>query len=100
VTSPEVTERKEMSDELFDQLEAIFAYDQGATNSGVHDEQLRRRLCEEFDALSEEEARLRLSRWIRDGLLGEKALAEGYGWEDARDFLNWIDFGAFRSNDG
>jgi hypothetical protein len=85
-----------MSDPLFDQLDAIHAYDSGCVDSGVHDEQLRARLVSELDALPEGEVRLRLSRWVRNTLLSDEAIAQGYGWEDALAFLGWIDTGDYR----
>jgi hypothetical protein len=88
-----------MDDPLFDQLEAIHAYDTGSTDSGVHDEQLRARLVAELVELNpweNAEARRRLSVWVREAYLSEEAMVKGYGWEDALEFLTWIDTGEFR----
>jgi hypothetical protein len=88
-----------MDDPLFDQLEAIHAYDTGSTDSGVHDEQLRGRLIAELVELNpweNAEARKRLSVWVREAYLSDEAMAKGYGWEDALEFLTWIDTGEFR----
>lgn len=82
-----------MNDPLFDQLEAIHAYDVGAVDSGVHDEVPRRRLKEELFSLPEDELRLRLSRWVREAYLSDAGLESGYGWEDALEFLRWVDAG-------
>ena len=37
--------------------------------------------------------RLSLSRYIRDTMLSDAALAEGKGWEDVLSFLDWVDGG-------
>lgn len=86
-----------MTDALFDQLSRIHAYDTGDRGSGLHDKPLRARLVAEFDALSDDELRLRLSRWVRGAYLSDDAIAQGYGWEDALKFLRWIDEGDFRA---
>jgi hypothetical protein len=69
-----------MDDPLFDQLEAIHAYDTGSTDSGVHDEQLRARLVAELVELNpweNAEARRRLSVWVREAYLSEEAMVKG-----------------------
>jgi hypothetical protein len=82
-----------MSDKLFDQLEGLFAYDEGALDSGVRDEALRAKLQREVAAMSPNELRLRLSVWVREHYLSDDALALGYGIEDAASFWKWIDDG-------
>jgi hypothetical protein len=82
--------------EVFDRLEAIYAYDKGAVDSGVKDERLRAELMAQIDSASEDEFRLEFSRWLRNGLLSEEALAQGYGWEDVQSFCEWIKSGDCR----
>jgi hypothetical protein len=72
-------------DRAWDKLEAIYAYDTGSTDTGIHDEGLRDRLVAILDAASEEDVRLSLTRWVRDAYLSDEALGNGYGWEDARE---------------
>jgi hypothetical protein len=69
-----------------------YAYDQGATDSGIHDDLAKDAF---FDWLHEfakdtETERLTLSRWIRDYWLSEEALAQGYGIEDVKSYLEWL----------
>lgn len=81
-------------DELRDALEGLFAYDEGATDSGIHDEGLRKRCMQEVEerkALGETLPRLLVSRMVRDMWLSEEALAQGYGIEDAIGFTEWLD---------
>lgn len=83
-------------DVLWDTLEGIFAYEEGFTDSGIHDP-LRRSACAKMvDAMSEKELRLSLSRWVREKYLSEEALLKGYGWECALSFLQWIEDGEYR----
>lgn len=80
--------------QVLSDLEAIWAYDQGSTDSGVHDERLRaRRIAElrEANPWENAEARRVLSEWVSEQYLSAEALAAGYGWEDALGFLKRID---------
>jgi hypothetical protein len=76
--------------ELYAALDGLMAYDLGATDSGIHDERLRARVKDQLQALSEEEFRFTISRFVRDACLAEDQLAAGYGIEDVRDFINWL----------
>jgi hypothetical protein len=82
---------EESFDPLFDRLEGIFAYDRGATDSGIHDENLRAELIAELKTLTPDDDRLRLSRWLREAYLSEEGLKMGYGWEDVVSFVEWLD---------
>lgn len=80
--------------ELRDALEGLFAYDTGAVDSGIHDEGLRARCQEAISEMrlgAEAAPRLWLSRLVRDLWLSEEALQQGYGVEDAVEFLRWLD---------
>lgn len=81
--------------ELRDALDGLFAYDGGATDSGIHDEVLRTRCKKAIKAMPCEPGelvpRLWLSRLIRDMWLSEEALSQGYGIEDAVSFLRWLE---------
>ncbi len=76
---------------LADALDGLHAYDGGALDSGVHDEELRA-FCKAYLATFDRNARrVILSRIMRQLYLEEDRLAQGYGWEDARDFGDWLD---------
>lgn len=81
--------------ELRDALEGLYAYDDGATDSGIHDEALRERCKKAIKAMpiGEHELfpRLWLSRLIRDMWLSEESLEQGYGILDAMSFLRWLE---------
>lgn len=72
-------------------LDCIFAYDTGATDSGVHDSQLKQALIAFIKALDETNYRLFLSEFIREHFLSDEALKQGYGIDDVREFLEWLD---------
>ena len=73
-------------EELGDAMDGLYAYDEGATDSGIHNEALRQRVITELQAMDSKW----LSRWIRDAMLSEEALEQGYGIADVRSFLEWL----------
>lgn len=54
---------------------------------------LHRRCVRAVEEMSRAEMRVSLSRYIRDDMLSDAALADGKGWEDVLGFLDWIDGG-------
>jgi hypothetical protein len=77
--------------ELFDALNGLFAYDTGCTDSGVKDETLRAKVVSYLNSLSEDEFRITLSIFIREAFVSEEAINEGYGIEDVKSFIEWMD---------
>lgn len=77
-------------DELFGAMDALWAADFGATDSGVKDEDLRARVQATLASMSEEARRLALSHFARN-LLDDDMLIAGYGIEDVASFLRWLD---------
>ena len=76
--------------ELGDALVGLFAYDEGAHDSGIHDERLRLTAKDRLFAMSTDEFRLFISRLVREQFLSEEALAQRYGLEDVKDFIRWL----------
>ena len=65
-----------------------FLYDTGCTDSGVcYDIQEFRDYFEHF---GENNFRVFISRLIRENFLTEDALKDGYGFEDALEFIDWF----------
>lgn len=80
-----------MSDaDLWDALSALHAYDMGATDSGIHDERLRERVKETLRQMDPTVRLAFLARGIRDHMLSEEALQQGYGVADVEEFLEWV----------
>ncbi len=78
-------------DELFDLMEGFYAYETGSMDSGIHDPVRRAQAVRQFKAMSETDARVFLSRKMRDHYLSEDAIAQGYGIEDAAKFWSWVE---------
>jgi hypothetical protein len=76
---------------LFDSLDGLFAYDTGCTDSGIKDELLRNEVKNYLYALDENEFRLTLSKFIREYFLIDEALEKGYGVEDVKSFIDWLE---------
>jgi hypothetical protein len=80
-------------EELRDALDGLRAYDEGATDSGIRDEDLRAR-CKA--ALREREAdpvrwREFAARLVRDLYLTDEAIGHEAGLEDAAGLIRWLD---------
>jgi len=81
-------------EELRDALNGLYAYDTGSLDSGIHDEALRSRCIDELRHRTGPHdlyPRLFIGRMVRDLYLSEEALTEGYGPEDAYEFIRWLD---------
>lgn len=78
-------------EELKDALDGLIAYDEGATDSGIHDEGLRQRCQEYIRSLPPKEQRALVAKLTIDMYLSPTALDAGYGPEDAKGFLEWMD---------
>lgn len=83
-----------MSDEeLKEALLGLFAFDTGCTQAKTCDEKLRTRVIEEINkGLVENQLfTTRMARIARDLWLSDEAIESGYGLEDIRVFINWLD---------
>ncbi len=78
-------------EEIKDALDGLSAYDGGAIDSGIHDEVLRKKVQEHIQGLDAKEHRILIAKIIKETFLTDAALEQGYGPEDVRDFLVWLD---------
>ncbi len=79
--------------ELWAALDRIHALSPRDLYTNPEMERLRRRCVARVEEMTRTEIRLSLSRYIRDTMLSEEALAAGKGWEEVLSFLDWIDGG-------
>ncbi len=77
-------------EEVYKAIVGLYAYDDGAVDSGIHDEKLRAKLKAHVRSLNDTETRLLLSKVLVEACLNEEALAQGYGWEDAKGLAEWF----------
>lgn len=75
---------------LEDALDALMAYDHGATDSGVSDPRLKRKTLELLRSLGDGERRRALAVFARRYLTDE-AIGRGCGLEDVRRAIDWLD---------
>lgn len=85
-------------DELMAALDGLFAYDSGATDSGIHDPALKERVKAELNWGNRDHdviraTNARLSRIARQLYLTDEQIEQGYGLEDIRHFAVWLDDG-------
>lgn len=80
-----------MSDkELYEALDGLFALDCGFSDSGIHDETLRANVIKHLKSLDEKQFGLTMSRFVRESMLTENKLQQGYSIEDVALFINWL----------
>lgn len=79
--------------ELWAQLEQIFNMDPRERYTSDAVDRLHRRCVRQVEKMSRSEIRVSLSRYVRDSMLSEEALAHDKGWEDVLSFLDWVDGG-------
>ena len=77
-------------DELKDACDGLFAYDTGCVSSGIHDPLLKENVRSTLTALDANEYRVTVSRLVREMWLSEGSIEQGYGYEDAQEFIQWI----------
>lgn len=78
-------------EELEDALDGLYAYDRGCVSSGIKDELLRERVKTYLQSLPALEHRLLVSKIVIGMCLSEEMVRKGYGPEDAKSFLVWLD---------
>lgn len=79
-------------EEIVEALDGFFAWDQGATDSGIKNDTLRAEVRRLFrEGYSDEELRVWLARYVRNEWLSEEAIEAGYGLEDVAAFAEWFD---------
>jgi len=76
--------------ELKSALSTLYAADK---NNGTADETLRASVIAELrkDRSESELFSVRVTKIVRDMFLSDEVIEQGYGLEDIRDFINWID---------
>lgn len=77
--------------EVYIALSEIFAYDLGCTDSGNTCDLLRDKLKITLESMDENTLRIILSMHIRNYFLTDEAISNGYGIEDVKKFIEWLD---------
>ncbi len=77
-------------DEINTTLDGLHAYDTGSVDSGVHDDVLKEKVrahIQGLDSFNHKVLIVRLCNWR----LSPEVLQQGYGPEDLKEFLVWLD---------
>ncbi len=75
---------------LNEAIDALMAWDLGCVDSGVKDARLKRSVGEYLKSLDDKEFRFATGEFARK-YLSEEGLSKGYGLEDVRSFIRWLD---------
>lgn len=75
---------------LFEAIDALIAYDQGAVDSGVADEDMRKAVRDHLESMDEGEFRTTCAEFVRSYYLDAQAVSRGYGLKDVKTFIEWL----------
>lgn len=73
---------------IFQNIDKLFAYDTGCTDSGIKNEELRQQIIQYIKTLSDDGFRIFMSNYIRERFVSEDAIKSGYGIEDIKSFID------------
>ena len=76
---------------LWDAMIGMMAYDTGSVDSGIKNELYREQVKKYLKGLSQDEFRVEISCFVARHFLTDEALNLGYGIEDVKAFINWMD---------
>jgi hypothetical protein len=79
---------KEVNHDIMDLLDGFYAYDHGATDSGIKDDSLKKALFDHLKGLDDKEQDSILSHFCQRYLTDE-AISAGYGIEDVLRICEW-----------
>ena len=85
---------------LADAIDALHAYDVGATDSGVSDDAMRAAVVAHLNGLDAAAFGEAIVSVLRELALSPEQLASGYGLEDAAGILGWLDEAGVRAPGG
>ena len=74
---------------IIDAIDALVAYDRGATDSGIHDEELIRQVIDYLESIDDFEFRTICAEYSKR-FLTDEALAQGYGMANILAFGKWL----------
>src|SRR4051794_37349365 len=75
---------------LYEAIDALIAYDQGASDSGVSDLGMKETVKQYLLSLDDAEFRKVCADYAIRHYLDEKSIANGYGLADVKGFINWL----------
>lgn len=76
-------------EELRDAIDGLSAYDSGAADSGIRDEELRGRAIGQLSSMPDAEVNALLERVVNDLFLSPAARSQGYTQDDADALREW-----------
>lgn len=76
---------------VFDLFDGFFAWDSGCKDSGIRDDVAREGLWTYLRELPRRESHVLIAEFMVSHFLSPGALRQGFGPEDARDFLRWLE---------
>jgi hypothetical protein len=76
--------------ELFENIDGLMAYDLGSVDSGIKNDRLKQQIKDYLNGLDDKSLTTILSKYART-YLTDDMIEQGYGIEDIKQFLTWLD---------
>lgn len=76
--------------DLANAIDALMAYDHGATDSGISDYEMKDAVRSYLDELGDNERRIALAK-VAQAMLSDERIEEGYGLDEVAGFSEWIE---------
>lgn len=77
--------------EIKNNLINFYSYDSCGYDFGIKDDELKEKTISALDEMEDGEVSKLIAELLNENFLSDEKIAEGYGWEDAKSFLNWYE---------
>ncbi|MBP2652640.1 MAG: hypothetical protein H6Q73_209 [Firmicutes bacterium] len=77
--------------EFFSLLDSLYAFDEGATDSGINDKITKNKIRQYLAQMLEMDLVLLITSFVREYYLSDSAINSGYSIIDVLAFLEWLD---------
>lgn len=77
--------------EIKNNLINFYSYDSCGSDFGIKDDELKRKTISELDEMEDGKVNKLLAELLNENFLSDEKIADGYGWEDVKSFLDWYE---------
>jgi len=75
---------------LHEAIDALIAYDEGASDAGTGDEAMKESVRDYLLASDDDDFRRICAEFVRRQYLSDEAIVQGYGLSDVKGFIEWL----------
>lgn len=77
--------------EIKNNLISFYSYDSCGCDFGVKDDELKEKTISALDEMEDGKVNKLLAELLNENFLSDEKIADGYGWEDVKSFLDWYE---------